>query len=98
MSRTLTKPEPIARTKRRRLRKRAQLWAKARKAALERDGWRCVRCGLHVSDDRPEWHPDRAHVNHIDGRRGDRLWTLSNLETLCQACHMPNGRHARVQP
>ncbi len=92
---TFPKPEPRAKVKRRRDRARARQWTVARIAALERDGYQCQRCLRRVSDDFPEWHPARAHVNHRNGRGGDRLCDLSNLETLCQSCHMPNGRHQR---
>lgn len=53
-----------------------------RRAALERDGYTCQRCGTK-SD---------LHVHHIDGMgvttpRHLRNNALENLQTLCRACH-----------
>jgi len=55
---------------------------------------RCERCGIAVSNNRPKWHPQRAHMNHLVplGRGGTD--TLENCELICQACHMPDGVHA----
>lgn len=76
-------------------RRRALLWQRARAEAVRRAGEQCQRCGVFTRDDLPEWHPRRRHVNHTEGRRGDKLFDVRTLEVLCQGCHMPNGRHAR---
>ncbi len=53
-------------------------WERIRRQALDRDGWRCCRCGK----------AGRLEVHHlrrlIDG--GDN--SLPNLESLCIACHL----------
>lgn len=72
-------------------------WTDARKAALERDGNRCVRCGSHTG----------LEVNHIvplasvPGWAGDRgvdtcLNHLVGLETLCHGCHVEETRRQRA--
>lgn len=64
-------------------------WPLARAAARARDGYRCARCG------RPET-PDREHdVHHLRPLRAfdptpagrAQAHALSNLQTLCRACH-----------
>jgi 5-methylcytosine-specific restriction endonuclease McrA len=56
---------------------------------------RCQRCGVGVSDDVPEWHSRRAHVNETTPRsQGGDPTDPDVCELLCQACHMPNGHHA----
>ena len=57
---------------------RSKRWAKTRRSALDRDGWRCCQCGragaLEVD-----------HVVPMD--RGGDPWSLMNLQSLCRACH-----------
>lgn len=53
-----------------------------RDASLERDGFRCVKCGA----------ADGLHTHHVDGRgKGypvrERNNALGNLITLCNGCH-----------
>ena len=54
-------------------------WARARKAALDRDGWRCVKCG----------RAGRMDVDHIRPLRlGGAPFAPQNLQTLCRGgCH-----------
>lgn len=72
-------------------------WSLARKAAIRRDGGKCVRCGGH----------DGLEVNHIvplgsvEGFDGDRgaescLHHLDGLETLCHDCHVGVTRQQRA--
>ena len=53
-------------------------WVVTRKRILDRDGWRCRKCG----------RAGRLEVDHrlpvIDG--GDE-WQPANLQTLCRPCH-----------
>lgn len=58
-------------------------WTQARREARRRDGYRCRTCSSAV----------RLEVNHIVPRNGAGYgWGchhhLSNLETLCHACHV----------
>jgi len=63
-------------------------WPALRRAALRRDGYRCVWCGADVSG----WKA--ARVDHIVPVRVDpsRMLDLTNLRTLCPTCD--NRRHA----
>ena len=56
-------------------------WRAVRLRALRRDGWRCRSCGGYGNE-----------VHHVHPRReGGADYALSNLETLCFACH--DDRH-----
>jgi 5-methylcytosine-specific restriction endonuclease McrA len=60
-----------------RIRKSPRLYAKLRREILDRDGWRCQKCGCSKNLD----------VHHIVRRSalGDDAET--NLITLCRECH-----------
>src|ERR1700681_4926597 len=60
-----------------RIRMAPELFARLRREVLERDGWRCQRCGCSKNLD----------VHHIIRRSalGDDAET--NLITLCRKCH-----------
>jgi hypothetical protein len=92
----LKKPEPQAKVKARKARRRLLLWKDARAEAVRDSGGSCARCHRATFDDVPEWHSQRRHVNHTEGRRGEKLYDVSTLEVLCQACHMPGGSHRRT--
>lgn len=69
--------------------------SQCRAVVSKRAGSCCERCGRWVSDDRPEWHPQRAHVNEkVPRSLGGDPTDPMNCELLCQACHMPGGQHA----
>ena len=54
-------------------------WARMRRRALDRDGWRCVLCG----------EPGRLEVDHIQPiAEGGAALALDNLRTLCRGCHV----------
>jgi len=63
--------------KRRRIREAPKLYTELRRLILERDGWRCQKCGSSRNLD----------VHHVRGRSalGDDAET--NLITLCRECH-----------
>jgi 5-methylcytosine-specific restriction endonuclease McrA len=89
----LAKPEPLKRVRDRRRRLAVKLRRLCRLEVLQRAGWRCERCGSYITDNAPEWHPLRAHVNERDLRSGGADPTNpDHCEALCQRCHMPNGR------
>jgi 5-methylcytosine-specific restriction endonuclease McrA len=56
------------------------VYARNRNIAMERDGWKCVRCG--------SFRNLQAHHKVERGMGGaNRLDEPSNLETLCCICH-----------
>src|ERR1700691_6217497 len=63
--------------KRPRIRESSKVYARLRREILERDGWRCQKCGCSKNLD----------VHHIKRRSalGDHAET--NLITLCRKCH-----------
>lgn len=61
-------------------------WPALRLAAKRRDGWQCVQCGGR----------QRLEVDHRQAVRDapDLAFDLTNLQTLCAACH---GRKTRLE-
>ncbi len=60
-------------------------WAELRLVILERDGYRCTRCGSTT----------HLHIHHRHSRCQGGTDEMDNLETLCGDCHMrttPWGR------
>ena len=58
-------------------------WADARRAAFERDDWRCVDCG----------RAGRLEAHHVTPlQKGGAPYDLENLETLCRPCHIERHR------
>ena len=54
-------------------------WDRARRAALDRDQWRCTRCG----------HPGGLEVHHLQSLdAGGAPFALGNLQALCRDCHI----------
>ena len=60
-----------------------RLYRRLMKLVLERDGWRCQKCGSL----------ENLQVHHKikRSRQGDDA--LENLVTLCAYCHMAEHRH-----
>jgi 5-methylcytosine-specific restriction endonuclease McrA len=63
--------------KRRRIRQAPKLYTELRRLILERDSWRCQKCGSSRNLD----------VHHIRRRSALGDDTEVNLITLCRACH-----------
>jgi 5-methylcytosine-specific restriction endonuclease McrA len=65
---------------------RSPRWPALRLAAKRRDGFRCVQCGAR----------DRLEVDHIEPvrRAPERAFDLTNLQSLCVACH---ARKTRIE-
>ncbi|GAB5350744.1 HNH endonuclease [Qipengyuania sp. 483] len=63
---------------------RGPRWKALRMQALERDGWACVRCGVHTGLECDHVEPVRTHP-HL-------AFTLSNLQILCGRCHAQKTR------
>ena len=74
------------------------LWTYARKAALRRDRFRCVRCGRH-NDLEVNHKVPLGSVSWFDGDRGREscLHHLDGLETLCHDCHVVETRRQRAK-
>lgn len=57
-----------------------EIWLVTRQKVLKRDKYRCLRCGINVTE-------TTAHVDHvISGKLGSN--NLTNLRTLCRRCHV----------
>jgi len=55
-----------------------------RAKVLERDGYRCVRCGMTDAEHKAKW--DRPiTIDHKSKDRSDN--SMGNLQTLCLPCH-----------
>ena len=60
-------------------------WAAARRAVLDRDGWRCSACGK----------AGRLEVHHVQPlHKGGAPLDLDGLAVLCRACHLDHHRRA----
>lgn len=58
-------------------------WAVVRREVLERDGYRCRRCG----------RAGRLEVDHVKPiAAGGSLYDLDNLQSLCRPCHFDKTR------
>ena len=62
-------------------------WAVVRRRVLDRDGWRCRKCG----------RAGRLEADHvIPLHRGGAAYDLDNLQALCRLCHFAKtGRENR---
>ena len=58
-------------------------WERLRRRALDRDGWRCVRCESPI--DLEMHHDPPLHT-------GADPWSLAGVRTLCAACHIDTHR------
>ena len=58
----------------------ARRWAQARKACLDRDGWRCTECGK----------AGKLEAHHLVpvSEAPELAYELDNLATLCVGCHV----------
>jgi 5-methylcytosine-specific restriction endonuclease McrA len=61
-----------------------QTYRRVMKRVLERDGWRCQKCGSL----------ENLQVHHKIRRSRHGSDSLANLVTLCAHCHM--GEHGRL--
>lgn len=61
-------------------------WPSIRRAVLERDGWRCYRCGAAADE-----------VDHVVPAYLGGTDDPSNLAAICRRCHaQKTGREARA--
>ena len=65
-------------------------WARVRRTALERDNYRCVKCG----------RGGRLEVDHIRPLHlGGAWYDLGNLQSLCYDCHSAKSlREKKARP
>ena len=67
-------------------------WKAVRHAVFERDGWRCLMCGL----------PGRLECDHVTPMQrepGQNPWSMNGLQTLCKNCHVEKtARENRTRP
>ena len=64
-------------------------WTRVRRAVLDRDGFRCRRCGK----------AGRMEVDHlVPLDRGGDPWDLANLQALCRSCHFAKTAAERRRP
>ena len=66
-------------------------WRPLRRRTLDRDGWRCRKCG----------RAGQLQVDHIERLEdGGAPWDLDNLQALCRACHIDKtaGENAAPEP
>jgi 5-methylcytosine-specific restriction endonuclease McrA len=74
-----------------------------RREVLERDDYKCVRCGMTNNEHMRLWNREIT-LDHIDknGRYSKKPNnTLNNLQTLCLRCHshkdaIKHGRYAKL--
>ena len=59
-------------------------WARARRAAFQRDEYRCTSCSV----------AGKLEAHHVvELRDGGPAYDLANIKTLCRSCHM--AEHCR---
>ena len=62
-------------------------WARARRAAFERDGWRCRKCGA----------PGALEGHHVVSlEAGGDMYDLDNVISWCRNCHIRH--HNPISP
>ena len=62
-------------------------WKRVRRAAIERDGYRCRACGKAAG---------RFEVDHIVSiAAGGEPYDLENTQTLCVGCHLDKSTRDR---
>ena len=65
------------------------IWQRVRRFVLDRDGWRCRKCG----------RAGALEVHHVKPLQdGGEPYDPANLQTLCRTCHTDTHRpHVRGQ-
>ena len=68
---------------------KSRLWRVARRHVLDRDGYRCRKCG----------RAGRLEVDHVVPlKRGGAPWEEDNLQALCKDCHIVKTRSENRRP
>lgn len=63
-------------------------WARTRRTVFQRDGWRCIKCGL----------AGRLECDHIVALEDDPeqdWYAVEGCQTLCRSCHVTKTRRER---
>ena len=63
-------------------------WSRVRRAVLDRDGWRCRRCGAYGNE--------CDHVLPL--HRGGAPFDPENLQCLCRGCHLAKTATENTRP
>ena len=67
----------------------ARRWARVRRQAFERDGWRCRACG----------RAGRLEAHHEPPlRAGADPYDLAGIMTMCRPCHIERHRPDNMTP
>ena len=67
----------------------ARRWARVRRQAFDRDGWRCTECG----------RAGRLEAHHEPPlTAGADPYDLDGIRTLCRGCHIERHREDDMTP
>lgn len=60
-----------------------------REAVLERDGYKCLKCGMTSTEHHTRWKRELTidHMDHKGRYSEEQNNNLDNLRTLCLRCH-----------
>ena len=66
-------------------------WLALRRYCLDRDGWRCVKCGRAGK-------LEADHIKRLED--GGERFDPENIQTLCRGCHIDKtaGENATLEP
>ena len=64
-------------------------WRALRRKVLDRDGWRCVKCGK-------AGRLEADHIQPLDA--GGAPWDLDNLQSLCRRDHIDKTASENASP
>ena len=69
----------------------AARWAAVRRKVLERDGWRCVECGL-------AGRFEADHIRPLQSSPGQDPYDPDGIQTLCRSCHIEKTSKENRRP
>ena len=62
-------------------------WKRLRRRVLDRDGWRCRKCG----------RAGRMEVDHVVPVKAGGTDDLDNLRAICRDCHIARHKRKRTE-
>jgi hypothetical protein len=80
-----------ARTRNHRMRDQAAGASVDWREVMERDGWKCRRCGVKTSEGHRIGHPRKAVLGHIYALSAGGEHSYSNVCCLCHSCNVADG-------